>query len=432
MSLPKCHTCGLVMDRQGEKRPSIGCKKCKTEHCNKCANVTIDFCTMMKGMGKSLWTCSECEGKDADMKAVIESMQSIKSELCTIKEGQVERQAEQQAERAQVMERLKAVQAVAKKLEGIEEVQNKHEERLGQHDDAIKKNSERSEEGEERLKKLEEKMNNFDQNVFDLRRCNAVVKEVREVEKRVKNIVIFNVPVSKEEEKDREKEDVGKVEMVLKELGFEAIRPKSIGRIGKAGGKFPQQILVTLQTVDECEGIMKKYGEGVTLKDKVFITRDRTFNQRQEAKLFRSEQPENRMVSQSEAGGRGRSRGRPRGSGAGGKGVGGRGAGGKGAGGGRGGGRGGGGAKGKDLESRDRKRNLSDESDEEEAKRQRTGEKEGGGGEAREEGETPSTSSVPASTPQRNTTRPTGDHLATPRLVPDSELGAVGGGTASF
>ena len=276
-------------------------------------------------------------------------------------------------------------------------------------------------------------MSKFDQNVFDLRRCNAVVKEVREVEKRVKNIVIFNVPDSKEkEEKDRGKEDERKVGMVLKELGFEAIQPKSIGRIGKSGGKYPQQILVILQTVDECEGIMKKYGEGVTLKDNVFITRDRTFNQRQEAKLFRTEQTLNGTAAQSETEGRGgRSRGRPRGGGAGGRGAGGKGAGGKGVGGrggggrGRGGGgRGGGGrgAMGNDFESRERKRNLSDESDEDEAKRQKTG---------RDGGETPSTSKG-SRTPDRSTLKPAREHPATPHPVPDVELGAVGGvGTCS-
>ena len=419
MGLPKCHACGLVMDRQGEKRPSINCKKCKNAHCNQCADVTIDVCTIMKSMGRSLWTCNECEGKDADMKAVLESMKSIKSELCTIKEGQAEQQAEraeQQAERAQVMEGLKAVQAVAKKLEKIETVQTKHEERLGKHDDAILRNTQKWEEGEERLKKLEEQMKKKpDQNVFDMRRCNAVVKEVREVEKRVRNIVMFNVPDSKEkEEKDREKEDAGKVEGVLKELGLEAIRPKNICRIGKVGGNYPQQVLVSLQTVDECESIIKKCGEGASLKDNVFIKRDRTYNQRQEAKFFRSEQTASGMVGQSETGGRGgRSRGRPRGRGVGGRGGGGRGAGVRG-----GGGRGGRGGKGNDSESR--KRNYSDASDEEEAKRPKTA---GKGGEERG----PSTS-ISNGNLDCTRTSPTSEHPTTPRQVPDSELGAVGGG----
>ena len=72
------------MDRPGEKRPSIRCKQCKDEHCCQSAKVTSDFCTMMKGMGKSLWSCGECEAKETDMKAVLDSMRSIKSDLSTI------------------------------------------------------------------------------------------------------------------------------------------------------------------------------------------------------------------------------------------------------------------------------------------------------------------------------------------------------------
>ena len=66
----------------------------------------------------------------------------------------------------------------------------------------------------------------------------------------------------------------------------------------------------------------------MTLKNNAFITRDRTFNQRQEAKLVRGEKAENEEVGQPEVGrgGRGgRGRGRPRGTGV--KGGGGRGVG---------------------------------------------------------------------------------------------------------
>ena len=78
---------------------------------------------MVKRIGMEVWTCSGCEAKNADLKAVIKAMKSIKSELSTIKEGPAEQQAaraEQRAERAQVLEGLKAVEAVAKKLEKID------------------------------------------------------------------------------------------------------------------------------------------------------------------------------------------------------------------------------------------------------------------------------------------------------------------------
>ena len=175
MSATKCHVCKAVLNRGGE-RPGIRCKECKNEHCFKCAEVKVDFCVIVKGMGKEMWTCKECESKSAVMKAMLESMKLIKSELSTIKEGQVEQQAEraeQQAERAQILEGLKAVEAVAKKLDRIEDAQDKQEQHLVKHDDAILKNTQRCEEGEERLKKLEDQIQKFDRNIFGVKLCFA-------------------------------------------------------------------------------------------------------------------------------------------------------------------------------------------------------------------------------------------------------------------
>ena len=108
-------------------------------------------------MKKSLWMCNKCEAKEADMKAVIDSMGMIRTELSSLKQGQAALQtdrAEQQAERTKVIEGLKAVEAVAKRMERIEEVQEKQEQQLGKHDDALKKNSQKVEEGEKKMKKL--------------------------------------------------------------------------------------------------------------------------------------------------------------------------------------------------------------------------------------------------------------------------------------
>ena len=147
-------------------------------------------------------------------------------------------------------------------------------------------------EGEERINKLEEKMAKIDQSAIDMRQCNAVAKEVREMEKRERNIVVFNVPESTEkEEEDRRKDNLRRTEEILKELGFADSRPKNLMRIGKTG-RFPQQIRVTLQKVKECERVVRTCRDGPTLTNGVFVTRDRTFNQRQEAKLFRIEKEE--------------------------------------------------------------------------------------------------------------------------------------------
>ena len=351
------------MDRPGEKRPSIACKKCKAEHCHQCADATIDLCAVMRSMGKSLWTCNECEGKDADMKAVLESMKSIKTELSSIKEGQ----AEQQVEREQVLEGLKTVKAVAKKLEKIEGVQEKHEQRLSKNEEAIGKNMRKGEEGEKRIKKLEERLEKFDENATDMRQCNAVAREVREMERREKNIVIFNVPEPTETEEEQ-KTCFEQVDKILKELGFENMKPTSAGRIGKTG-RYPRKILAALPSREQCEKIVKKNRDGPTLTNNVFINYDRTFNQRQEARLFRMEREEEEKETPQSERGRGKTRGRPRGRGNFGRGgSGGGGARGKGGGGGRG--------KGRDDDSRKRRKSEDDENSaleaEDEAKRRRT------------------------------------------------------------
>ena len=320
MVLSKCHTCEMVMDRPGEKKPSVRCKKCNNEHCNQCADVTTDFCAITKGMKKSLWMCSKCEEKEADMKAVIDSMGMIRTELSSLKQGQAALQtdrAEQQAERTKVIEGLKAVEAVAKRMERIEQVQEKQEERLSATENAVKRNSKKGEEGEKRIKKLEERLEKSDENTFDMRQCNTVAREVREMERREKNIVIFNVPEPTDTEDDQKK-CLEQLEGILMELGLAEMKPVTAGRIGKTG-RYPRKILASFQTRALCEKIVKKSRDGPALTNNVFMNYDRTFNQRQEARLFRMEKEEEEKESLQPGlpppADRGRSRGRPRGRG---------------------------------------------------------------------------------------------------------------------
>ena len=367
----KCHTCGLVTDRPGEKRPSVCCKKCKIEHCNQCAEVTDEICAMFKSMGKSLWTCNDCERNAANMQSVVTSIKSMNTELSAIRKKQEKQeveQSEQKEERKKVMEGLKVVEAVAKKLEQIEETQEKHEERLKGHDDAIEKNTRKGEEGEDRIKKLEERMEKIEKigkkgnETDNHRQFNDVVQEVREIERRDKNIVVFNVPETTEgEEEERTKADGDKITEILKELTCDGISSSKVVRIGKTG-RHPKQMLVIFKSVEECEQVLRKSREGPKLKNDVFLTRDRTFRQRQEAKRFR-EAKENEERNQEMSaeqpqpvGGRGRGRGRSRG----------------------GGGRGRGGRGGRVTDSASRKRRNSGESEtvtnvDEESKRRRTG-----------------------------------------------------------
>ena len=81
---------------------------------------------------------------------------------------------------------------------------------------------------------------------------------------------------------------------ILKEMGFEEIRPTFVSRTGKSE-KFPKQIPVTHRTTQDCERITKKCRDGPARADGIFVTRDHTFNQRQEAKLFRVKEEKNGM-----------------------------------------------------------------------------------------------------------------------------------------
>ena len=371
-------------------------------------------------MDKGLFTCNECESKGTDLKAVLDSMQSIKTEIGSIRQGQ----AEQQVEQEKVLESLKAVEAVAKKMDHIEAVQETHEDRLTTHDEEIRRNKQEREEGEKRIKKLEEKMQNIDQPVLDIRQINAVAREVREMEKRENNIVVFNVPESTEEDEDDQKTaDLKKIKEIFKDMDLEEIKPTKISRTGKSG-RYPKQILATIGTKEECEKIMKKCREGLTLKNDAFITRDRTFNQRKEAKLFRMEKEEGDGNAQpgdgnsqpgreNERGRGGRGRGRPRGRG--GAGRGGAGRGGAGRGGAGGGGAGGesagrGGGRGRWPRSESRKRQMSGGDDDDSKRRRMVGEDANAMSKAKPD--------------QGQTTRPA--------TASESELGAAGGADANF
>ena len=391
MALPKCLKCGLVMDRPGEKRPSISCKQCKKDYCCQCADVTVDLCSMMKDMGKSIWTCGKCEANDADMKAVLDSMRSIKTDLGAI----TKRQTAQEKGQEKVLEGLKVVESVVKRMEQVEERQDRQEQKLAKHDDEIDKNSRKMQEGENRLKKLEERMELTEKNDGnEARHFNTVVQEVREIEKRERNVVIFNVkePMGEEEEKEEDRKE--KIKEIFKELSCEAIQPQKIVRIGKAG-RFPRQILAVLSSADECERLIKKSRDGPKLKDEVFVTRDRTFRQRQEAKQFRLEKEKEEREGDASQPGRGRGgRGRGRSRGGGGRGRGGRGA--------------------NSISTSRKRRNSCDagnaEPNEEEVKRQKTGGGTGGGGGATAVSDNQSPARVKPTT-----------------SVPDCEMGAVGG-----
>ena len=314
MVVDKCHACQLAMNRAGEGRPGIRCKDCKDEHCNKCAGLTVVQCQMMRDMKKGFWSCSKCESQSADMKAVLESVTSIKSEL-----------ADQQGEREQVLESLKAVEVVVKRLERIEDVQDKQEQQLVRHEDTIKKNTKKGLEGEKRIKQLEDQVVKISQDkstthsseTDTIRQTNAVVREIREIEKCERNLMFGNVPEPTSE--DGRKEDENRVSDILREIKMEHIKPTDVKRVGRKS-HFSRKIQVVFRTIGDAEQI-REAGLTAQLPNGVYIARDRTYNQRYEARLYRLEKEKEEKeaatggaASAGVAATSGKPRGRPRGS----------------------------------------------------------------------------------------------------------------------
>ena len=284
MVVTKCHKCEMTMNKKGEKRPGIKCKQCKTEHCYACAELTIEVCEAVRCMEKGFWTCNGCETKSTDMKAVLESMNSIKTELCTIKEGQ----AEQQAEREQVLEGLKSVEAVVKRMEGIEKTQVEQGERLLEQEANTKKHEEKIDKTEERTTALEKRLEKMESGAVNVMQTNAIIRELREIEKGEKKLIIANLPESKEEDaSERKKEDEKRVSDVFKELKVEHCKPLNVIRVG-FGGRFPKKVLVILRSVEDAEKILQS-AEKTTLPNSIWLARDRTWNQREEGRLRRDE-----------------------------------------------------------------------------------------------------------------------------------------------
>ena len=149
-----------------------------------------------------------------------------------------------------------------------------------------------------------------------------VVREVRLIEKCDANFMVWNIPESTEEAmEDRKKHDENRIKDVLKEIKMEEVVMENVVRSGLKGGRFPRKIKVIFMMKEACNKVLE-IGESTNLANNVRITQDRTFNQRQEARLFRlekekEEEGEGVIPVATTQGGGGRGQGRGRGKGAG-------------------------------------------------------------------------------------------------------------------
>ena len=240
---------------------------------------------MVRKMGKDVWSCGECDGKAAVMKTVLDKIDTLHTEIVVIKKGQEGQQAEQE----RVLESIKVVETVVKRMEDFEKTQIEHGERLLVQEETSKENKEKIEETEKRTTAIEKRLEKLssDDHV-NVKLTNAVIWELYDLEKNEKNLIIANIPESLEEEADaRKKEDEKRIREVFKELNAEHVKPVNVIRVG-FGGRYPKKVKVILNNVEESRKIIDN-AEKTKLSNDVWLSRDRTWNQREEARLFREE-----------------------------------------------------------------------------------------------------------------------------------------------
>ena len=304
METSNCKECDLALNRKGEKRPGIPCKECKTEHCFKCAGLSAEICEMMRTEGKSLWTCGDCEKKTVAMKTVLDKIENLHTEIVVIKKGQEGQQAEQE----RVLEGIKIVETVVKRMEDIEKTQADHGARLLEQETSTRKNGEKIDETEKRTSAIERRLEQIDSDAVSVKMTNAVIRELHNVEKAERNFLISNVQESSSTDaQERKKEDESKVAEIFKQLKTEQIKPVNVIRVGFTG-RYARKVLVILRSVEDCEKILRS-AENTTLPNEIWISRDRTWSQREEARMNRDE------AEKEEVEGAVPKRGRPRGTG---------------------------------------------------------------------------------------------------------------------
>ena len=304
----KCTICTVVVNRNGEHRPGIKCAECRKENCFKCADLPNELCKMMRDSGKSFWKCKACELKEADLKSVLVSIQN---EIVTIKKNQ----EDQKGEMKEVLDGLKRMEEVANKVDKIEEEQGRTSEQIRAQGETLRENTEKVAEACKRASDLEERLNEMDKEALNVRQTNAVVREIQEIEKRGKNLIFCKIPeVSTEDTEEAKRQDADTIKGLLRMLEAEEVKPVKVLRVGERG-QLPRRILVKFESVADCEKVLHNSWE-IELPNEAFVTKDRTYNQRQEARRYRLErEKEERDGVAPQGRGRGGKRGpgRPRG-----------------------------------------------------------------------------------------------------------------------
>ena len=304
-----CGNCTLSL----VEKLSVTCNgTCERSLCDLCADLKPSQCEALRSIPGNAWKCKECRTQKLkdndvstnDLKDILTSMkhkmevdrEERRSEISDIKETIDEDRHERKSEIGAINRKLECVSNLKSQVEKVEEC-------VATYDD--------------RLNAIETSLENFNTDQMNIRQTNTIIRELREIENRGKNIILNNVPEPESKNpEERKKEDSTKVLMILGELKLEDITPVNVIRVGQKS-HYDRKLLVITNSTASVEKILER-AETTILSNNVFLSRDRTYNQRAEARLYREEKekengdpeaPTQRGIA------RGRQRGRPRGRG---------------------------------------------------------------------------------------------------------------------
>ena len=249
-----------------------------------CADLKPQQCEMLNETPGSLWKCKACRKNNSQPT----NSSDLNGLLLAMKKSMEEDRHERRSQNSEINEKLHAISGLATKVDKIET-------EVAAHDD--------------RLSKLETKMEKSKPGDVNIRQTNAIIRELREIESREKNVIFSNIPESgSQSPENRMQEDMEKIMNIMEALHINDITPIKVIRVGKKGN-YPRKLLVITNSTNDCEKILEK-AETITLDNNVFISRDRTFNQREEARLYKEEKDKSEQPKDPSISNRGRSRGR--------------------------------------------------------------------------------------------------------------------------
>ena len=280
--------CSVCTKRVRKNERGLQCDSCQVWHHVKCEKVEDEVYEVLKKQQGTLWFCTPCNPK---VRANLREASKI------IEENKMKKELHVLKEKNELM---------VKKMEEIEEKWKERESKIEEEKGDLKaeliKWKRMNEELKESFDSFEEKMRAKEEEM--VRRVTERVfenmEERDEREKRKRNVIMFNVKESsKEDVKEREKEDIEMCEHVFRDkLGVEGAQVEKAYRLGKRERGKERPLVACLSDVYAKWGVVKRSKELRYVQEEeirnIRIGVDKTKKEREEEALLREELQEKR------------------------------------------------------------------------------------------------------------------------------------------